>query len=83
MPSLSLAVPLARELRVSTDWLLGMDTSRLEDNQIKRAKLSELAFLHQLTAALNEGKLTQTQIWLLSEMMRELIRSSQLAAVSE
>jgi repressor LexA len=31
LPPLNLAAPLARELHVSTDWLLGMETAPLAD----------------------------------------------------
>jgi transcriptional regulator with XRE-family HTH domain len=78
LPSLNLAVPLARELQVSTDWLLGMDSAPLVDVTRSLAKLSELALLRQLTKALDAGDLTGSQISLLGELVKELSKANKL-----
>lgn len=79
LPSLNLAVPLARELQVTTDWLLGMDNAPLVDVASSFAKLGELAFLCQLTKALDAGELTGSQIALLGELAKELSKANKLA----
>lgn len=78
LPALSQVVGLARELQVSTDWLLGAESATLTEVLRARTKLSELAFLRRLTEALENGKLNGTQIGLLDELVGEFIKTSKL-----
>lgn len=80
LPSLNLAAALARELLVTTDWLLELDSNALAEAAKRVKRLSELALLSRLAAAFDQGAISENQVALLGGLVDEFTKANRAQA---
>lgn len=74
LPSLESIANIARALSVTTDWLLGLDSTALQIIQVNVTKLTAFSFIREISTVLESGKLSETQLGLLAALVKELAR---------
>lgn len=74
-PSADIVESLADALGVTLEWLLGRDKDDLSSSIRKRAQLSGIELVRRISAALSEDKLSQDQIYLMDDLLTQLIRT--------
>lgn len=72
-PEFDAAVPLARALGVSLDWLLGADDTPLVTLRTALMKRSAMEVVSQLSEALANGRIPEQRLRLLSALITEFV----------